>query len=235
MTMKEEKRQFVDSMLENFDEKIDTNVYKEDVLKILLKDTNGGKLYKYRSVNEYALDNLENGTLYCAEPSTFNDPFDCQMGIGIWDAYVETIQDNMDKYAMYLFQFLEASFKQTVHEDYTEDEKIIFRKLNENEQVKKLLNEIKTENYSDDELILIIRNLCVVIISLVATFMQKGISEIAIQIMQSQISSMFDSMTIDKLNQFESISNISDCAKAFEISEDGDDTTLLKWMEKNLI
>ena len=173
MTMKEEKRQFVDSMLENFDEKIDTNVYKEDVLKILLKDTNGGKLYKYRSVNEYALDNLENGTLYCAEPSTFNDPFDCQMGIGIWDAYVETIQDNMDKYAMYLFQFLEASFKQTVHEDYTEDEKIIFRKLNENEQVKKLLNEIKTENYSDDELILIIRNLCVVIISLVATFMQK--------------------------------------------------------------
>ena len=65
MTMKEEKRQFVEAMLENFDEKIDTNVYKESVLKLLLKDTNGGKLYKYRCVNEYALDSLKNGTLYC--------------------------------------------------------------------------------------------------------------------------------------------------------------------------
>lgn len=37
MTMKEEKRQFVEAMLENFDEKIDTNVYKEGVLKLLLK------------------------------------------------------------------------------------------------------------------------------------------------------------------------------------------------------
>lgn len=52
MTINEEKRQFVESILENFEGKADRNAYKEGVLKLLLKDTNGGKLYKYRSVTD---------------------------------------------------------------------------------------------------------------------------------------------------------------------------------------
>lgn len=91
MTINEEKSQFVESMLEKLEGKVDRNAYKESVLKLLLKDTNGGKLYKYRSVTENAIDNLKNGTLYCAAPSGFNDPFDCKIGIGILDSWIQRV------------------------------------------------------------------------------------------------------------------------------------------------
>lgn len=50
---------------------------------LISKDTINGKLYKYRSFdkNEYALVNLNDGTLHCSKPSEFNDPFDCKIGI----------------------------------------------------------------------------------------------------------------------------------------------------------
>ena len=232
MTINEEKRQFVESMLENFEGKADRNAYKEGVLKLLLKDTNGGKLYKYRSVTKNAKDNLKNGTLYCAAPSTFNDPFDCKMGIGIWDAYIKWIQDNVNKFGRYLMQFLELSLYQTGHEEYSEDEKIIFRQLSENEEIKNLLYKIQMRNYTDDEVLLIVRDFCKVLISMFGTFVPKEISEVVMQIMQKRVSSIFDFMSIDELDQFESISKISDCAKVFGIVEDGDDTTLLKLIEQ---
>ena len=49
----------------------------------LLKDTNDGKLYKYRTFDShgYALNSLINGTLHCSRPDTFNDPFDCRLGV----------------------------------------------------------------------------------------------------------------------------------------------------------
>ena len=34
-------------------------------------------LYKYRAINCNALKNLENDTIWLADPSTFNDPYDC--------------------------------------------------------------------------------------------------------------------------------------------------------------
>lgn len=34
------------------------------------------KLFKYREVNEFSIQNLQSSTLYCTYPSTFNDPYD---------------------------------------------------------------------------------------------------------------------------------------------------------------
>ena len=49
----------------------------------LLKNTNDGKLYKYRTFDShgYALNSLINGTIHCSRPDTFNDPFDCRLGV----------------------------------------------------------------------------------------------------------------------------------------------------------
>ena len=57
--------------------------------ELLLSDAKGGKLYKYRTVNKKNLKCLENGTLYCALPNSFNDPFDFKIGYtfhGLYDA-----------------------------------------------------------------------------------------------------------------------------------------------------
>jgi len=38
-------------------------------------------LFKFRVINKYLIDCLENGTLYFANPTRLNDPFDCQVDI----------------------------------------------------------------------------------------------------------------------------------------------------------
>lgn len=35
------------------------------------------KLYKYRSINEYSLKNLEEDSIWLSDPKSFNDPYDC--------------------------------------------------------------------------------------------------------------------------------------------------------------
>lgn len=37
------------------------------------------RLYKYRPINQYALDGLQNHTLWFSSPGEFNDPFDCNV------------------------------------------------------------------------------------------------------------------------------------------------------------
>jgi len=38
-------------------------------------------LFKFRVINKYLIDCLENGTIYFAHPSRLNDPFDCRVDI----------------------------------------------------------------------------------------------------------------------------------------------------------
>ncbi len=84
---------------------------KEESLKLLrdllMKETNGGKLYKYRGFDEkgHNIAIIENQTMYCSNPSAFNDPFDCKIGIdleSITDAMcgaeLESIQTLFDNY-----------------------------------------------------------------------------------------------------------------------------------------
>lgn len=52
-------------------------------LQKLLMDDCGGKLYKYLPIKEYTIPSLENNILHISAPTTFNDPFDCKIGIDI--------------------------------------------------------------------------------------------------------------------------------------------------------
>lgn len=47
-------------------------------------DVTGKRLYKYYSFNsEYTVQNIENSIVYYSDPTTFNDPFDCNVGISV--------------------------------------------------------------------------------------------------------------------------------------------------------
>lgn len=79
MDIFEEKRQLIEKIA---CQKEDTLESKLELKQLLLKDTNGGKLYKYRSFDKdgYSLKNLEEGTLHCSLVEAFNDPFDSKFG-----------------------------------------------------------------------------------------------------------------------------------------------------------
>ena len=64
--------------------KADENFDAEKELKrLLLKDSNDGKLYKYRCFCENHINSLREGTLYLSFPEAFNDPFDCLFGTSL--------------------------------------------------------------------------------------------------------------------------------------------------------
>ena len=86
MDIFEEKRQLIEKIA---CQKEDTLELKLELKQLLLKDTNGGKLYKYRSFDKdgYSLKNLEEGTLHCSLVEAFNDPFDSKIGYSFEDLY----------------------------------------------------------------------------------------------------------------------------------------------------
>ena len=77
------KAEFVDTIFDRIPSNASNDFAEKVILDFLRYHVPSGKLYKYRSITEHSLSNLKNGTLYCAKPSSFNDPFDCQIGLDI--------------------------------------------------------------------------------------------------------------------------------------------------------
>jgi len=76
-----QRREILDLLCGRSGEVKDLEELQNRLTELFLKDVKGGKLYKYRTVNKYSISNLKDGTLYCAVPSSFNDPFDCHFGV----------------------------------------------------------------------------------------------------------------------------------------------------------
>ncbi len=124
--MKNRKLQFVDNLFDIIPTNTENETAKKILVDFLLANTNNGKLYKYREVNEYALDNLRHNTLFCAKPSTFNDPFDCRIGVD-FSSYIEykfspKINKMMDLFEKYMM----LKSRRSTNESCSVEEKIIF-------------------------------------------------------------------------------------------------------------
>ena len=103
----------------------------KEVHNLLLQDTNSGKLYKYRSFDKkgYALKNLKSGTLYCAKPSSFNDPFDCKIGVTFSSLYQTQYNQEFDIITSVFQKFILTVHGQLDIETCDETEKRIIEKL----------------------------------------------------------------------------------------------------------
>jgi hypothetical protein len=51
-------------------------IMKMNVLGLMIKKTTNGSLYKYRSGNDYDIDNVKNDKFTLSNPNNFNDPFE---------------------------------------------------------------------------------------------------------------------------------------------------------------
>lgn len=109
----------------------------KEVHNLLLQDTTSGKLYKYRSFDKkgYALKNLKNGTLFCAKPSSFNDPFDCKIGVTFSSFYQTQYNQEFDIITDVLQKFILIVHGQLDIESCDETEKRIIEELRTNERI----------------------------------------------------------------------------------------------------
>ena len=122
----EEKLQFIESIFERIPKDASIDVAQREIIGFLLENTNGGKLYKYRSVNQNSLKNLKEGTLYCAAPSSFNDPFDCQIGFDFHSYISEAFGRELAPVDDYLIKFLKVYDGDQTLNSCTDSEKRVF-------------------------------------------------------------------------------------------------------------
>lgn len=66
---------------------------KIDIVKRILNNHSTGKLYKYRPLNDFSLENLETETFYMSKISDLNDPFEFYPSLNYEEQFLKTISD----------------------------------------------------------------------------------------------------------------------------------------------
>lgn len=102
---------------------------------MLMRDTQNGKLYKYRSVSDHSLDCLRSGMMYCAVPDSFNDPFDCRIGITFQSLYQAQYETEFDRLAVILEKFFRVCNRNVSIENFDETEQRIINMLLNNKRI----------------------------------------------------------------------------------------------------
>ena len=226
--MKDIKLEFVESIFDKIPIDANNNYAKKIIIDFLLENTNKGKLYKYRHVNNYALDNLKNNTLFCASPSTFNDPFDCKIGID-FSSYMEyQFSPAMEQlgYLVEKFISIKCQLSSTTCSD---EEKTIFKKWENSTKLMLLFKRIITENISEEEFINVFISDPNIITDLLCGIKESTISNSQLD---SSIAMLPDLLTKTKPQSLSSIvskeSSFADFTKSFGIVDDADEITLTK-------
>ena len=111
----------------------------------LLQNTNGGKLYKYRTFDShgYALNSLINGTLHCSRPDTFNDPFDFNIGVNFQSIYKAKWGTELDLIESAFEKFYLVTTGAISIDDCSSDERRIINALSKNDKIMQFIANTK--------------------------------------------------------------------------------------------
>jgi hypothetical protein len=120
------KADFVDTIFDQIPSNASNDFAEKVILGFLIDLVPSGKLYKYRPVNKNSLSNLRNGTLFCAVPSSFNDPFDCQIGLDISSYFAEIFNQELSPIESYLDKFKKVYCGKIQISDCSEHEQLVF-------------------------------------------------------------------------------------------------------------
>ena len=198
MDIFEEKRQLIEKIA---CQKEDTLESKLELKQLLLKDTNGGKLYKYRSFDKdgYSLKNLEEGTLHCSLVEAFNDPFDSKFGYSFEALYKEMSRDYEKEISEKMYIFEQAIYvlkRDKEIEDFNKEEQRKINKLLHNNHSHKVVFNDICEVLSDilESNILVISKKGKVL----GVAIHEGVDEIE-ELIKDQVGGFVDRMLNERL------------------------------------
>lgn len=159
MVTADEKREFLEQWLAILGAKGHTPELQSQLYALLMKDTANGKLYKYRSFDKkgYSLKSLKDGSLYCASPAAFNDPFDCKIGItlsSLAQAIAGPVFSVMEEVLGSLLEILEERKSLS---DCSDDEQCILTRLLSNDALMNTLQTIKDADLSQNQRINVLK------------------------------------------------------------------------------
>ncbi len=146
----EEKLQALSGILFKMENGMSSEEIQAEILALLLRDTEGGKLYKYRAVGKHALDSLETQTLHCSKSSAFNDPFDCRIGVDFHSLIEAKSGIEMESIAALLEKYLQFRRGKMAPAAVSDAEKEIFHKWDHSAKLNDLLS-VATSGQLDTE------------------------------------------------------------------------------------
>lgn len=137
MSSNSKKKKYIFKLLQNSFDKSKAQELNSELRLLLQQDTNNCKLYKYRTFDAdgFALDNLKTQTLRCSRRSTFNDPFDCRVGLD-FDSFVSAFIDIDTERIAGLFQkFLLIVTNRAKYTDLSEADQAVIKRWKQSSEL----------------------------------------------------------------------------------------------------
>lgn len=226
-----QKKEFIQTVFERIPEGAKNEEIQKQIIDFLLTDTKEGKMYKFRECNEYALSNLQEGTLFCAVPSSFNDPFDCKIGIDIQSSINAKFEKEFEQIGDYLAKFIQLLDGQVKWKDCNIREQTIFKRWKESRKLCQFIESYMHKDISDDVMKAELNtNLDVLIELFDGVLLDDGFSS-QMEYSKTVFSNVVTQMTPEQhMQSFDEDVTLTDYARSFGIKDDLDEISLVMKM-----
>lgn len=235
MVSSEEKRIFIENIIKGANQEI--RPLQMQLHELLLRDTNGGKLYKYRYFDEkgFALKNLQDGTLHCSKPSVFNDPFDCKIGVTLQSLCEAIYGDVIHMLCVVLDKFIRIVRDEIEIDDCNVVEKRVIEKLISNVTLMRVITDKRERVETSEEFALFFNQNKDSFVE----FMQLVLSDEAFVssfgIFVDMIPRIVDNITPDGLFLLSNENaTIADFARVNGVMDDADEVELTRLLSQKL-
>ncbi len=223
-----DKIDFIKRMLYTIPKEDSLKNVQEKIINFLITGTHNGKLYKYREVNEFAISNLKEGTLFCAKPSLFNDPFDCKIGIDVQSYMSEIYGREFESVEEYFYKFVKVHTGQIMMDDCTDKEKEIFVRWKGSRKITLFIDENIDNDVDDNMIVDKVINNTDVIFEILAYFSANDQIRKEIMNINQILPRVLANVTEEGKQFLNENSGVEDFARSLGITEDGDEISLVR-------
>ena len=225
------KSEFVESIFDRIPNNANNDLAEKVIIGFLLDTVQSGKLYKYRSVNEHSLSNLKEGTLFCAAPSSFNDPFDCQIGLDIKSYFSDLFNEELTPVESYLEKFKQVCTGEIPITACSEHEQTVFTSWQNSKNLMAFLNECRTNSVDPCDLGLILLENFNIVVELMLPLLSSEQLRTQMSSSLKLFPSLLSRMTPEgKLLIAQENATYEDFARSLGIHDDADEITLTRLM-----
>lgn len=230
MVSSKDKRKYIEELLEESSNE-NSLIIQKNLYELLLKDSNGGKLYKYRSFDKdgFSLKNLQEGTIHCSNAGEFNDPFDCKIGITLesllkakYDMDFNILITILNKYVLVIQNELDIALCDT-------DEKRIINKLLSNTNINDYIIKLRDSNEKIGSLEQYIKNNPGLVIELLKTVLSDDLFVNTLGVCLEYLPPMVENLTLEEIKTIvDSEMDFKKYALAVGVSDDVDEVELVQ-------
>ena len=237
MIPSEEKRKCIEDMIKMSYQKIEPIELQRQLHTFLLRDTNGGKLYKYRSFDKdgYSLKNLQDGTLHCSKADAFNDPFDCKIGVTFHSLYAAKYDAEFDVVCGILEKYLGVLHNDIQIEDCSVDEQRVINKLLSSDILNDFLMNNDDKAETQEEMALLLTNNYFVVVELMQIVLSDEVFRDSLGICVDMLPRMLERVSPEGMLLISSEdASFEDYARANGVVEDTDEVGLTMLLSQKL-